>query len=337
MSWKEDQSPRVQKEGKPALRGKWESAFSWRHMDNVPKETHAVSVMTEQTLETVAKARDEKDDRLLPCPIRRQNRLTVRDKNLQKNQAIKRKALQTKGAKFHADSNFVKTSFASAGILPFVRISSLKKDVYMATNASSDKLRQKESRTRSQRKVVQKDHLPYWRSPYNCVVHLKILIRENLFYVNLENWDRSTPSNSPKAPKFLSFFFSGWIIQKCALREHSPCAPQFRERSHEEALHQEGCARKAAWIWQKKYQAQEFGQNYILHSYCSEGHAGTHFNETKGERIRSRFRSISAHDEQKRIMLRRVGHSEKVQNPFCGVDCQWTSAHPWGGRCSFMI
>ena len=31
-------------------------------------------------------------------------------------------------------------------------------------------------------------------------MYLKILIRENLFYVNLEYWDRNTPSNSRKAP-----------------------------------------------------------------------------------------------------------------------------------------
>ena len=34
-------------------------------MDNVLKETHAVSVMTQSPLETVAKAREEQDDRLL--------------------------------------------------------------------------------------------------------------------------------------------------------------------------------------------------------------------------------------------------------------------------------
>ena len=50
-------------------------------MDNVPKETHVVSVMTSKPLETVAKVRDEKDDRLLLHQIRRQNRLTPRDKN----------------------------------------------------------------------------------------------------------------------------------------------------------------------------------------------------------------------------------------------------------------
>ena len=76
-------------------------------MDTVPKETHVVSVMTQQPLETVVLARDEKDDRLLPHPIRRQ-RVTVRDKNYQKNQATKKKALQMKGAKFHTDSEFFK-------------------------------------------------------------------------------------------------------------------------------------------------------------------------------------------------------------------------------------
>ena len=37
------------------------------------------------------------------------------------------------------------------------------------------------------------------------------------------------------------------IIQKCAPHESSPCAPKFEERSHEETLIQEGCARRAAW------------------------------------------------------------------------------------------
>ena len=79
-------------------------------MDNVPKEPYVVSVMTHWSLETVALVRDEKDDRLHPHPIRRQ-RPTARDKNPQKNQATKRKALQTKGAKFHA-----------FGTLPYVRL-----------------------------------------------------------------------------------------------------------------------------------------------------------------------------------------------------------------------
>ena len=37
------------------------------------------------------------------------------------------------------------------------------------------------------------------------------------------------------------------IVQKCAPHERGPCAPKFDKRSHEETLHQERCARKAAW------------------------------------------------------------------------------------------
>ena len=82
MLWKGDQLPRVTRETKLTLRGKWESVFSGRHKDNVPQETHVVSVMTLYLLlATGAVVRDEKDDRLLPHPIRRQSRLTARDKS----------------------------------------------------------------------------------------------------------------------------------------------------------------------------------------------------------------------------------------------------------------
>ena len=54
-------------------------------MDNVPKETHVFSVMTSKTLETEDKVRGEKDDHLLLHPNRRQNRLTARDNNPQRD------------------------------------------------------------------------------------------------------------------------------------------------------------------------------------------------------------------------------------------------------------
>ena len=37
------------------------------------------------------------------------------------------------------------------------------------------------------------------------------------------------------------------IVQECAPHERCPCAPKFEDRSHEETLTQERCARKAAW------------------------------------------------------------------------------------------
>ena len=57
-------------------------------MDRVPKETHVVSVVTSKPLETVARVRDEKDDLLYP--IRRQKRLTARDKNPHRDLAVKK-------------------------------------------------------------------------------------------------------------------------------------------------------------------------------------------------------------------------------------------------------
>ena len=81
-------------------------------MDNM--ETCAVSVMTCQPLETRDKVRDEKGDRLLVHPIRRQNRLTARDKNPHRDQAVNRKN-QWIRVKFHADSDSVKIY----GTLPF--------------------------------------------------------------------------------------------------------------------------------------------------------------------------------------------------------------------------
>ena len=101
--WREDQSPRVKKEKKRTLKGKWESIFSGSHMDNVRKETHVVSVMIHLPLETVTAVRDEKDDRPLPHQIRRP-RLTTREKNFQKHQMIEMKTLQTKEAKIRADT-----------------------------------------------------------------------------------------------------------------------------------------------------------------------------------------------------------------------------------------
>ena len=81
---------------------------------------------------------------------------------------------------------------------------------------------------------------------------LKILIRESLFYVNLECFDRNTTSNSPRAllHKIKILERKGpslSIIPKCASHERNPCAPEFEEISHEETLIEERCARKAAW------------------------------------------------------------------------------------------
>ena len=77
-------------------------------MDSVPKETHVVSVMTEQPLATVAVVREKKDDRLLPAPNSKVKTDAGREKSSKTSEATLRKDVQTKGAKFRAGTKIVK-------------------------------------------------------------------------------------------------------------------------------------------------------------------------------------------------------------------------------------
>ena len=71
----------------------------------------------------------------------------------------------------HICQKRVSTRRVSFGILPCVRITSLKKNVKMTTNAISDTLRQKESPVKSRRKVVQRISCDI--EGHNWVVYLK--------------------------------------------------------------------------------------------------------------------------------------------------------------------
>ena len=62
-------------------------------------------------------------------------------------------------------------------------------------------------------------------------------------------------------------------------------------------------------------QAQECGQSYFFFICWSQGHAGAHVEKTRRTIIRSRFRSILAHAEQKQIKLRWTGYFAKIQKP----------------------
>ena len=55
------------------------------------------------------------------------------------------------------------------------------------------------------------------------------------------------------------------------------------------------------------------------------------FEKSRGVRIRSRFRSINAHDQQKHLKLNRIGYFAKIQKPYCGTSSEWRSAYKRGG------
>ena len=155
-----------------------EMFFCRRHMDSVPKETHAVSVMTQWPLE------------------KRWRRPETKRTIVFSRIPFEGKTDWWRGRLGSKQEN----SFAKSEIpcrFKFCKIRHV--DENLATNAISDMLRQKGSPAKGQRKVVQKDQLRKRRSFLNLVVYLQTLIRESLFHVSLENWDRHTPSNYPKA------------------------------------------------------------------------------------------------------------------------------------------
>ena len=115
-------------------------------MDNVPTETHVVVSVMNNPRETVAEVRDEKEDRLLPHPIRRQSRLTVRDKHPPRDHAIKLCRQEKRNSM--PIQNYVKTPSWKFWYPPVCQ-----------NYKSESMLTQKESPAKGQRKVVQRDQL----------------------------------------------------------------------------------------------------------------------------------------------------------------------------------
>ena len=120
----------------------------------------------------------------------------------------------------------------------------------MATNAISDMSRQK----KAQQKVTER-----WCERISCYIEgvhtiglcISRFLSEINLYVNKENWDPNTPSHSPKAPgttlKNGKESVRREVLSKSVRLMSVALAQKFEERSHEETLHQERCARKEAW------------------------------------------------------------------------------------------
>ena len=84
-------------------------------------------------------------------------------------------------------------------------------------------------------------------------------------------------------------------MHKCEPQERNPCAPKYEERTLQETLRHERCARREAWDLAKHVYKLNTRDKATFHSpYRSIGNAGT----LRGERIRGRFRSVDAHAEQ---------------------------------------
>ena len=118
--------------------------------DNVEKEAHVVSVMTDKHKETCAVVRDEKDGRLLPHQIRRP-RLTKGEKNHRKHQATEEGSSDKRSEISCRHQNFFLkkiTHYVNFGILLCVKTTSLRPDAVMEEHVFSDMLRPRRSPAR---------------------------------------------------------------------------------------------------------------------------------------------------------------------------------------------
>ena len=238
--------------------------------------------MTSLPLETRAKVRDEKGDRLLPHPIRRRNRLTARNENPHRDQAMNRKTRKTR-VKFHAETNSVKIRHVDSGILPPVWSTSLKEVVYIATNAISDTCW---GRRKAQQEVEER-----WREKISCdiegVYTIGLCILRFLSEKICSTWTWKIGNKTRRQILQRHLAPNQNSGQEGSIARYYPkvCASAVLARQDLDARTMR--PQSSVGLGETYVQAQEFGQNYVLYFWWSQRDAGTyHFEETRRARIR---------------------------------------------------
>ena len=155
-------------------------------------------------------------------------------------------------------------------------------------------------------RVVRKDRLHYWRSLHNWVVYLKILIRESLFDAEKENWDQNHAVKFSKATWHQMKIRerkgpSQGIVQKWEPHGRSPCAPKIRRKitwgnfAPRKTRPQSGMG-----LGETIYKLKNPDKASFYSSIEAKVNGGTYFKISRRVRIRSRFRSVNVHDEEKK-------------------------------------
>ena len=121
---------------------------------------------------------------------------------------------------------------------------------FLEEDVSSDMLRLRRSPAKGQRRMVRKDQFLFFEGVYTVELCVSRFSFEKVkFYVNREDWDRDTPSISSKEPGTKSKFGKDRVHREELSKSVNLMSVvlKFEETSHEETLHQERCARRAAW------------------------------------------------------------------------------------------
>ena len=182
----------------------------------------------------------------------------------------------------------------------------------MAINADFDMLRQRKSPAKSQRKGGAKGSVAVLKESFQlgCVSQdshpRKSFLRkqEKLGSSHAVKFSKGARHQikirERKGP-------SRGIVQKCEPHERSPCAPKF-ERPQS----------SMGFVEKKKYKLKNANK-------------ATFFTPVEARVMPAPITSKrNAHDEQKRLKLRWIGHFAKVQEHHSGAHCHWRSARPRG-------
>ena len=200
----------------------------------------------------------------------------------------------------------VRIRLENFGILPCVKTTSLRPEANLEEHVSSDMLRPRKSLAKSRRFSGAKGSVALLKeaTQLGCVSHdsypRKSLLREeeklgskHAVKFSKGTWHQIIIRERVGPPR--------GTIQKCEPQECGLCAPKLGERSLEETLHQERCARRVAWDLAKSvYKLKKYRKSYVFTFLLKPKQC----RKTGGTKIRSRLRSINAHDEQNRIKLR---------------------------------
>ena len=196
--WKEKQSPRVKKERKPTLRGKWESAFSGKAHGQYSKGDSCSFSHDRQVQGDLYGGQRRKGRSSSPAP----NSKAKTDgggESLQKHQATEREALQTRNDIPCRDQNCQNPSCK----LWHPSVCQHYKSETGCTFGRTCFFRHVESEEKPSKKPKKggaKGSVALLEEATQLVVSLKFPIRGIQFNVKKENWDQNTPSNSPRAP-----------------------------------------------------------------------------------------------------------------------------------------
>ena len=138
----------------------------------------------------MAEHRDEKGNRPLPHQVRRP-RLTASEKNAQKNQATGMKALQTKGAKFRADTENCNNPSCSCWHPPVCLNYKSETGCKFGNKCDFRHVEADKKPSRKSKKGGAKGPVALLKESTQLCCVSQDSFRQNLFYVKKENWTKS--------------------------------------------------------------------------------------------------------------------------------------------------